>query len=198
MAKEAVFKGVISFFEEIGIYDVVLPFILVFAIVFAILEKTKVLGTEEGADGKRYTRKNINAIVAFVVSFIVVASSRLVSTINEAMGNIVILLLVSVSFLLLVGSFFKEEDIPTYLEGGWRILFMVVMFIGIVLIFLHAVKTEDGESWLEWFWEEHMTDWEASTAVGSIILLILVILAMVFAVKGGGGPTKASKKEEKE
>ena len=36
------FRDVINFFGEIGLYDVVLPFLLVFAIVFAILEKTKV------------------------------------------------------------------------------------------------------------------------------------------------------------
>ena len=61
-------RWVINFFGELGIYDVVLPFLLVFTIVFAILEKTKVFGMEE-IDGKKYTRKNINAIVAFVVSF---------------------------------------------------------------------------------------------------------------------------------
>ena len=40
------FREVLLFFEQIGIYDVVLPFLLVFTIVFAILEKTKLFGTE--------------------------------------------------------------------------------------------------------------------------------------------------------
>ena len=43
MANGSVFRGALVFLDEIGIYDVVLPFLLVFAVVFAIFEKTKVL-----------------------------------------------------------------------------------------------------------------------------------------------------------
>ena len=68
MVQETVFGGVIEFFNRLGVYDIVLPFLLIFSIVFAILEKTKILGTEE-VEGKKYTKKSINAIVAFVVSF---------------------------------------------------------------------------------------------------------------------------------
>ena len=46
------FREVIEFFDSIGLFDVVLPFLLVFTIVFAILEKTKVLGTED-IEGKK-------------------------------------------------------------------------------------------------------------------------------------------------
>ena len=67
---ESVFRGVISFFGDIGLYDVVLPFLLVFTIVFAILEKTKVFGVEE-IEGKKYTRKNLNAMASFVIAFLV-------------------------------------------------------------------------------------------------------------------------------
>src|SRR3989344_6435799 len=45
--------------------DFVYPFLLVFFIVFAILEKTKVLGSE---------KKQINAFVAFVIGLIFVAA----------------------------------------------------------------------------------------------------------------------------
>ena len=58
MAEESLFRGVLSFFNDIGIYDVILPFLLIFTIVFAILEKTKVLGVEE-IEGKKYTKKSL-------------------------------------------------------------------------------------------------------------------------------------------
>ncbi|MDP7506475.1 MAG: hypothetical protein QF362_03470, partial [Candidatus Woesearchaeota archaeon] len=61
MAQESAFREALIFFGEIGIYDVVLPFLLVFTIIFAILEKTKVFGMEE-VDGVKVTRKNLNAI----------------------------------------------------------------------------------------------------------------------------------------
>lgn len=198
MANESVFRGIIGFFGEIGIYDVVLPFLLVFTIVFAIFEKTKILGVEK-VEGTEYSRKNLNSIVALVMAFLVVMSSRLVSLINEAMGNIVILVLISISFLLLIGTFYKREE-EVFLGGAWRVLFMILMFIGIILIFLHAIRTEDNESWLEWWWDWMEDHWETEW-VASIIFIVLVIAFMVYIVKephakGGGGTAPTIEKKE--
>lgn len=190
MVEEPVFRGIIDFFAKIGIYDVVLPFILVFTIVFAILEKTKVLGTEE-VDGVRYTKKNINAMVSFVIAFFVVASTRLVALLNEALANVAILLIISVCFLLLIGSFYKESE-DVFLDKGWRLLFMIIMFVGIVLIFLHAIKTDEGGSWLEWAWDWLVDNW-STNAAASLILLIVIIIVMVYVVQD----KKIEKKETK-
>jgi mannitol-specific phosphotransferase system IIBC component len=188
------FRVAIEFFDKIGIYDVVLPFLLVFTIVFAILEKTKVFGTETVED-KEITKKNLNSMAAFVMAFLVVASSKLVETITEVSSQVVVLLLLSVFFLLLVGSFFKQDELPVFLkEGGWRTLFMLIMFVGIVGVFLAAIENDDGDSWLEWGWEQVTNNFD-STAVASIILIIVIIVFMVYVVKGESSSSK--KKEEK-
>ena len=138
MVEESAFRGMIGFLNKIGVYDVILPFLLVFTIIFAILEKTKIFGTEK-IDGQEMTKKNIDAMVAFVMAFLVIASTKLVGIINEVMANVVLLVILGVCFLLLVGVFFagdKEfslKDFPT-----WQNIFMVLMFIGIVAIFLNA------------------------------------------------------------
>jgi len=185
MAKESVFRGVLVFFDKLGIYDVVLPFLLVFTIVFSILEKTKILGTEE-IEGKKYTKKNLDAMVAFVTAFLVVASTKLVSAINTAVANTVLLLLLVVLFLLLIGAFFKEGE-GVFLEGRWRIFFMTVMFFGIVLIFLNAL------GWLAPFWDYLTQHWE-SQWVASLILLIFIILFIYFITKekSSGGSSESS------
>ena len=54
MVQESAFRGIIGFLDKIGVYDVILPFLLVFTIVFAILEKTKVLGLDK-IDGKEFS-----------------------------------------------------------------------------------------------------------------------------------------------
>lgn len=168
------FRGIIEFFGEIGLYDVVLPFLLVFTIVFAILEKTKVFGTDK-IEGKEYTKKNINAMVSFVMAFFVIASSKLVAIITEVTANVVLLLLLSVLFLLLVGSFFKEGT-GVFLEGGWRIFFMIIMFVGIALIFLNAL------GWLDKAWG-FIGKGQGGNAVGSIVLIVIIIFFMVYIVK---------------
>lgn len=170
----SVLGNVIGFLQKIGIYDVVLPFLLTFTIVFAILEKSKVLGQEE-IEGKPYTRKNLNAMVAFVIGFLVIASSRLVEAITTVSANIIILLLLSVFFLMLIGTFFgKEEDVALE-KGFWRYLFMIIMFLGIVFIFLAAIKTDAGISWLDVMLNWIRMFW-TSTAVASIILIIGIIV----------------------
>ncbi|HLC99107.1 MAG TPA: hypothetical protein VJC00_03815 [Candidatus Nanoarchaeia archaeon] len=191
MANGSVFRGALVFLDEIGIYDVVLPFLLVFAVVFAIFEKTKVLGVEK-VEGVEYTKKNINAIIAFVIAFLVVASTKLVAAINEAMANVVLLLLVSISFLILIGSFYHYEE-KTVLEGAWRKFFMVLMFIIVVLIFLQAIKTDSGDSWLETFWGFLANNW-STNYTASIILLVVVIIMILFITQEKK-PSKSGKSE---
>ena len=181
MAEETVFRGVIEFFGELGIYDVVLPFLLVFTIVFAILEKTRILGIEE-IEGKKYTKKNLDALVSFVVAFLVVASTKLVSVINKALANIVLLLLLAVFFLLLVGSFAKEGE-REFLAGGWKTTFMIIMFIGIVFVFLDALN------WLSPFWNYLSRHW-GTRWVASLIMIIVVILFIWYITKGEKSPVK--------
>ena len=174
MAEVTAFRGIIQFFEKIGVYDVVLPFLLVFVIVFAILEKTQVFGTEE-VGGKKYPRKNIDAMAAFVIAFFVIASSKLVEVLTTVSAHTVVLLMAVVLFLMLIGTFYKEGELVS-LEGGWRTFFMWIMFIGILLIFLNAL------GWLENFWK-WIEGGTGGYAVGSIVLIIIVILFMWFVVR---------------
>lgn len=182
------FRGVIDFFNELGIYDVILPFLLVFSIVFAILEKTKVLGYEDKE--KKTTKKNLNSMVAFVIAFLVVGSTKLVAIINETMANIVLLILLAVAFLMLVGVFLGSEETKFEWKDPWMIFFSLFMFIAIVAIFLNAIKTDAGESWLDVIFRYVSANWSGNV-VGSIILMIVVIGFMWFVTKG----PKEKKKE---
>ncbi len=181
---ETVLGGVLGFFRELGVYDVLLPFILVFTITFAILERTKLFGTEKFKE-KDYTKKNLNAMVAFVVAFLVVASSKLVSAITKISSEIVILLLLLVFFLMLVGSFYSKEEIEkkgVSLEKGWRTAFMFVMAVAIVIIFLDAVTAADGRTWLEVFWD-WLSQFYTNAAVAAIVLIVAVILFMYWIMR---------------
>src|SRR3989338_8618558 len=186
MAEESVFRSVLSFFTDIGIYDVILPFLLVFTLVFAILEKTRVLGTEE-IEGKKYTRKNLNAMVAFATGFLTIASAKVVAVINQTVANVMLLLIVCIFFLLLVGSFFKESPEGVFLEGAWKSFFMSIMFIGLVLIFFNAM------GWLGPFWDYLVAHWQTQW-VASLIFIVVIILFMVWITKG----EKPAAKEKKD
>jgi hypothetical protein len=174
MTEETVFRGVITFLDKIGVYDVILPFLLIFTIMFAILEKTKVLGIEK-IEGREITKKNLNAMVAFVVSFFVIASSKLVAVINETLSHVVLLLILVISFMLLVGVFFGSKEFTLESYPGWMKFFMVLIFIGIVVIFLNALD------WLKYI-AYLFVNWNAEWAA-TLILLIIVIGFMWFITK---------------
>jgi preprotein translocase subunit SecY len=198
MADPTVLGNVIGFFERIGIYDVVLPFLLTFTLVFAIFEKSKVLGIEKGKEGE-YTRKNLNAMAAFVVAFMVVASSKLVETITRISSNVVVLILLGVCYMLMVGTFWvpgKDEEKQPWmgLTGGWKTTFSIIMFIGIVFIFLDAIRNDAGVSWLDQLLN-YLGQFWTSTAVAAIILIIFLIVFVAVMVRepkeeGGGKSSK--------
>ena len=185
MAEESAFRGMIGFLDNIGIYDVILPFLLIFTIVFAILEKTKILGLEK-VGGKEYTKKNLNSMVAFVVAFLVIASTQLVSVINTVMANFVLLLILAVCFLMLVGVFFKDQEFSLENFPNWLKFFMVLMFIGIVVIFLDALD------WLQFIFALFVY-WPAEWAAS--ILFIAIILGFMYYITKDNAPKDKKAKE---
>ncbi len=186
MVEESLFRGTINFLNEIGLYDVILPFLLIFTIVFAVLEKTKLFGIGKDGYGNVTTKKNLNAIFALVSAFFVIASTQLVSIVNEVVANVVLLLLLAVCFLLLVGTFYGDEEFKfAEKHKTWLNLFMVLAFLGIALIFLNALD------WIEWIID-------TTTALGgewlnTLIFFAILVGSMVFITRD-----PAPKKKEDE
>lgn len=195
------FREAIVFFETLGIYDVVLPFLLVFSLMFAILEKTKILGLEKKLDlrggewkpSPEMTRKNLNAMISFVVAFLVVASTKLVAIINQTLANVVLLLILSFCFLLLMGSFAEEKDKPFALTPGWATFMKIIMALGIFLIFFNAL------GWLDIAYKWVVQNWD-TTSFMTLALFVIVVLIMV-GVTGGferGSGSSGGKSAEKD
>jgi len=167
----------IEFFRDFGLFDVVLPFLLVFTLVFAILEKTRILGTLKTKEGD-IPNKNLNAMTAFVVGLLVVATANVVRTINESIPNIIILVVAGVSFLLMIGVFLKSEELNFKSQHkGWYTAFVIIMFIAVVAIFLNSIYDADGNSYLEVAGFFILENWDTA-----IITSLLFLGAMLLAI----------------
>jgi len=186
----------IQFLDRIGVYEVLLPFLLIFTLVFAILEKTKIFGTED-VHGHEMAKKNLNSMFAFVTAFLGVASTRLVAAINEAVANMTVLLLLGVCFLMLAGVFHTGKD-EFNLTKRYKGIMLVIMFVGILLIFLHAIKTKDGVPWLYFAWNFMVNN--IGTGAFAALLLTLLIVGMMGFITGkpGEGFLGTSKSENKD
>src|SRR3989344_2130452 len=137
----------IEFLQDFGFFDIVLPFILVFTLVFALLDKTKILG-KEGEEPKR----NINTLVAFVFGLLVVATTSVVQVLNDALPVITLILIILLCFMLLVGAFHGDKEFDHFSSGFWKGFLTLVLFVAVILTFMNFVETDSGETWLEVFW----------------------------------------------
>lgn len=174
----------VNFFRDFGLFDVILPFLLVFAIVFSILEKTKILGEEKTKKDEIGTpKRSLNAMVAFVSAMLVVATNKVVTTINTALPNVILLVIVIVLFLMLIGVFYKEGDFNfSETHKGWVIGFSIIILIAIILIFLNSLTLANGESWLEWGFNYAINN-ISGPIVTSIIFLIVMLVAIKYIMK---------------
>jgi len=187
MVEESAFRGMVGFMNKLGVYDVILPFLLVFTIIFAILEKTKIFGVDK-FEGKDITKKNINAMVAFVIAFLVIASTKLVGIINEVMANVVLLIILGVCFLMLVAIFFTDKEFDSMDKLPFLTQLLIgVMAVGLVVIFLNAL------GWLEFIFalfKNLNADWAAS-----LVFIIIIIGFIVWVTKSPSSSSKPAKKE---
>lgn len=68
----ATYRDVALLFTQIGLLDVILPFVLTFTVVYGVLQRSKVLGN----------RRNVNAMVALVLGFFTVLAVRTMQFVN--------------------------------------------------------------------------------------------------------------------
>lgn len=114
------FRGLIFSLERMGLLDVILPFLLIFTVIFAVLQKSKILDGGDATMMKKY-----NVVVALVMAFAVVIPhvtgayrgfTSPVDIINNALPAVSVVLIAIVMFLLLIGVFGKQLDIGA--DGG--------------------------------------------------------------------------------
>ncbi|MBS3171075.1 hypothetical protein J4449_00520 [Candidatus Woesearchaeota archaeon] len=167
----------VNFLKDFGFFDILLPFLLVFTIVFAILEKTMILGQENNKP-----KKNINAMVAFSIALFVVAASNIVAVLQQSLPMVTLVLIVIVSFMLLMGSFMGtgEFSFKDYKYTKYFLVFFLI--VGISLIFLGAIESENGDSWLRVIWDYVQENWFTGPAFSGIIFLIIIVLVIIYVL----------------
>ena len=120
-------KEGIVFLGTLGFWDVLLPFFLVFLIMYAVLQKTRVLGETDGKP-----KSNMNAAVSTMMGLMVVAFTSLVDAISLFVSNIALFLVMAVCIVIVAGMFGRTGEKPKgYLLVG--------IFALVLLTLLYAV-----------------------------------------------------------
>lgn len=175
---------IITYLEKIGFFDVMLPFILIFSIVFAILEQTKVLGTETIGD-KPYPKRNLNLIVAFSIALFSIASAQIVQIITKSMGPIVILIFVSIFALMFWTIFGAQSDkVPKY--------YSYAIVVAMLAIFLWAL------GWLDDVVDYVRTNTNSTNIIGVALTFGFIALLIYFITQPQSSSSSESKKDKKD
>lgn len=144
MVKETIFQHWI-------VTQFILPFLLIWTLVFAILEKTKLLG-----EGKT----QINSLVAFIIAFIFLSAIQP----REIVSNLILFLTVALVVMfvgLLLWGFISGEELKSGIlsKNGLKWVAGIVILVSVAIAFFWASGTESkvfdllfNQSWSNSFW----------------------------------------------
>lgn len=153
----------------------ILPFLLVFTIIYAILQKTKILGGDEN------NQRSFNIIVALVMALAFVvpsitgqyaAQNDPVRILNNALPGVALTTVAILMVLLVVGAFGKNLDIGQSDTGGIFVWFSIGAVA--VIFAIAAGLIRNVPYWLEW-----LTYGYNQTMIVSLLVLGLVIWFIV-------------------
>ncbi|MBU0536747.1 MAG: hypothetical protein KKE20_07300 [Nanoarchaeota archaeon] len=168
------FDNAIMWLEQIGVADVLVPFFLVFAIVFAVFQKTRMLG-----DPKKV--KNLNIVISLLLGLAVViphVTGRypiqydVVDIMNKALPQVSLLIVAVIMILLLIGLFGGEAN---WVTGPFAGLIAVVAFVLVIYIFGAAANLWEYIWWLDWL--------KNSDTQALIVVLLVFGLITYFIVR---------------
>jgi hypothetical protein len=175
----AIFTEWILQLESLGLLDVLLPFLLIFTVAFAVFQKSKILGE---------SAHRFNVIISFVIAMAAViphvlnpgGPADVVVIINNALPHVSLLMVASLMALLLIGVFGNEVNIAGSGLAGWAVLFSIV---AVAYTFLASAGVlANPPSWLGW-----LVDAETR----SLLIAILVFGIIVWFI------TKEERPDEK-
>ena len=173
----SVLRESIGALDNIGFLNVLLPFIFVYIVVFALLEKTKVLGIEQNGKAK----KNLNAMVAFVLAFVFIASTSHVDSLLLYL-QILGMALVFVMALLYGLAAFKTDK-----AFEMKNFIYVVVLIFVIVAFFYAMGFLNNAKW----------DFILDLIFNPVVITVVCFYLIIMFVTGGFGKKKMSVAETK-
>ncbi|MEK6910884.1 MAG: hypothetical protein AABW82_03855 [Nanoarchaeota archaeon] len=147
-----------------------LVFVLVFTLLFALLQKSKILG-----DGKKQT----DALISLAMALLVISVGYAMDIITTLIPFLAVGLVIALVFLLLWGSFY-HGTLET--SKGVKIAAGIIALIAVVVAVLYVTHAWD-----------YIRDWIVignSGAFGNIVLVVIVVIAIIAVMSSSGDKKK--------
>ncbi len=158
----------LSQWEAAGVFDFLLPFLLIFAVVFGILTTTNILGKNKG----------VHIIIAFVIGLLALRLDFVPRFFAEIFPRLGVGLAVILTLVILIGLFVPQDAMRYWLYGLGAIAFVIAIVV--------VSQSFEGYGWF--------SSGSYSDYVGWIVGGVLVI-GLIIAVANATGDD--AKKDEK-
>src|SRR3989344_6232364 len=164
-------QTLIRYWQDLGVFLVALPFLLIFTVVFAVLQKAQIFGQD----------KKVHAIIALVVGLISVTNEFVMAKINAFLPNVSLLIVIILMFLLLVGAL---SGSLASITGKWA-----MGVAGVFVLWALIADFVGPNIGLSNWWYGFSNEAKAT----AIFIAIIVAVVALFAF-GGEGARKKKKK----
>lgn len=149
--------NILSQWESMGFFSYVLPFLLIFALVFGILIQLRLFRDN----------KTINAIIALAVGLMALQFSFVPRFFSEIFPRLGIGLVVILIIIILTGLFANPED-------KWQMYLM--WGVGAIVVVIILVQTAGVTGWYSFFpWLGY--NWPMALGVIAFVVILAVIVA---------------------
>lgn len=149
--------------------NLILPFLLIFAVVFAILEKSKILGEE---------KRQVNAIVSLVLAILTITFASAVNIINNLIPFLAVSIVIILVFLVLL-AFVASGKEGLQLPTPVKIILGIIIAIAVIIAMLYATGTWDT------IYNFLSGKAQSSTVLTNTVFIIFIIIAVAFVLLSG-------------
>jgi predicted membrane channel-forming protein YqfA (hemolysin III family) len=164
-------SSILQGWADAGVFAYVLPFLLIFAVVFGILSRIKIFGEDNRA---------VNAIIALAVGLLSLQFSFVPSFFSQVFPTLGVGLSVLLVAIILMGVFINWEDKGE--DKGWKTAFIIIGAVIALIVVLAAFSSDLW--WNSWWWQEYS---------GAIILGIIIVAVIGVAIGVGNRGRRVGK-----
>jgi len=160
-------KEVFVYLESLGFVNVLIPFVLVFIILYAVLEKVKL-----------FKQNKINAVLSALIAFIAIAAADVVRNVNLLSYYLVLFVFVTLLILVFIAmlggklNLMSDKYLP-YFRWFFVITLCFVVLFGLYLSGIRLDISVDSYRLLEW--------------LIPAVIVILVFVLIVWYISSGSG-----------
>lgn len=160
------FEEVLMQWEQLGVFDILLPLLLIFTVVYAILDRTKIFGKDKTA---------INAITAIVIAVLSINNIYVMSFFKILFAQVALGIALLIAAVLMTGLLVGKK------AHGWRVIITIFGFI--IFIWMFSRAADEYQRYYGVFaFGLFTSDWWMQNASWMILLaFIVIVVAAVIA-----------------